>query len=332
MSSPSLIRRAASGFTLIELLVVISIIGVLAAIITTGVAQARVRAENASVQRSVYQYVVGLNKIDAETGTYPVPADAPGYYCLGGSDCGYESDGDLNGTLSEQVSGAQNPNSTAVLFEGEYRRAAYLRCDDAIGTCDGDSITEVMWFLQGTDTDCGYGATAYYDSGNTACLLHLEGTGTLVNEALDGDEPETETACSDGSDNDNDGSSDCSDSDCSFDSYCTQLYTESGYCSDGLDNDNDGSYDCGDNDCSSDPICYTGPTSESGYCSDYSDNDNDGSYDCGDSDCSGDSYCQPTYYSETCNNGFDDDYDGSYDCSDSDCYWDSYCMNNSSGY
>jgi len=56
--------------------------------------------------------------------------------------------------------------------------------------------------------------------------------------------------CNDGIDNDNDGFTDCEDSDCDSDSSCAVEI-----CNDGIDNDNDGFTDCEDSDCDSDPDC-----------------------------------------------------------------------------
>jgi hypothetical protein len=57
-----------------------------------------------------------------------------------------------------------------------------------------------------------------------------------------------ERDCSDGIDNDKDGSTDCDDSDCTTSVVC-QPETD---CGDGVDNDQDGSTDCEDSDCSDD--------------------------------------------------------------------------------
>lgn len=72
-------------------------------------------------------------------------------------------------------------------------------------------------------------------------------------------QPEEETNCSDGIDNDQDGDVDCEDSDCEGDPACPGEETD---CSDGVDNDQDGDVDCDDADCAEDPICQT--TGESG--------------------------------------------------------------------
>ena len=63
-----------------------------------------------------------------------------------------------------------------------------------------------------------------------------------------------EIVCSDGVDNDGDGSVDCADSDCSGIQPCGRE-RKGPTCSDGYDNDGDGLTDCDDPDCSKDPTC-----------------------------------------------------------------------------
>jgi len=58
--------------------------------------------------------------------------------------------------------------------------------------------------------------------------------------------------CDDNIDNDWDGDTDCSDSDCNEDSLCV---TSPEICDDNIDNDNDGDIDCTDPDCHQDPVC-----------------------------------------------------------------------------
>ncbi len=66
-------------------------------------------------------------------------------------------------------------------------------------------------------------------------------------------------------------------------------------CSDSFDNDNDGNTDCADSDCSG--VAVTGGTcgaeSTAGNCNDDFDNDNDGDLDCADSGCFGVGVCSP---------------------------------------
>jgi hypothetical protein len=101
--------------------------------------------------------------------------------------------------------------------------------------------------------------------------------------AVDTDCPH-ESICNDGIDNDQDGATDCDDSDCATDPVCLP----ESICNDGIDNDQDGATDCDDSDCATDPVCL--PES---ICNDGIDNDQDGATDCDDSDCATDPVCLP---------------------------------------
>ncbi len=93
----------------------------------------------------------------------------------------------------------------------------------------------------------------------------------------------TETSCTDGLDNDNDGSSDCSDSDCSTVAACDESSVANG-CTDGADNDSDGATDCDDADCASVVACNEF-LAGANACSDGTDNDGDQLTDCQDPNC-----------------------------------------------
>ncbi|MFH2009057.1 MAG: MopE-related protein, partial [bacterium] len=137
----------------------------------------------------------------------------------------------------------------------------------------------------------------------------------------------------DGVDNDNDGSTDCADSDCMGLSCGANGRVCSGgvctcpggssetQCQDGQDNDCDGAVDCADSDCSANPACVSTET----LCTDGLDNDGDGFTDCADSDCSG-VYCGsfgvmcmggvcacPGGTTEICGNFIDDNCNGQTD-------------------
>jgi hypothetical protein len=60
-------------------------------------------------------------------------------------------------------------------------------------------------------------------------------------------------------------------------------------CINGTDDDGDGDTDCSDADCASDPICAPPPPPEN--CSNTIDDDNDGAIDCNDFDCTRDPAC-----------------------------------------
>jgi hypothetical protein len=96
--------------------------------------------------------------------------------------------------------------------------------------------------------------------------------------------------CTDGVDNDCDGSVDCDDRDCNQDPACVVCVPDPEDCTDGMDNDCDGSVDCDDRDCSQDPACVVCvPQAED--CTDGEDNDCDGLADCADPDCNQDAIC-----------------------------------------
>lgn len=127
-----------------------------------------------------------------------------------------------------------------------------------------------------------------------------------------------EESCDDGMDNDGDGGVDCDDSDCSSRSTCDLPEPE--VCDDGLDNDGDALMDCSDPDCSSTPVCG-GATTE--VCNDGVDNDGDGSADCGDPECALTPACD--FFFEVCDDGIDNDLDARVDCADDSCANDPAC-------
>ncbi|MEM7608303.1 MAG: endonuclease/exonuclease/phosphatase family protein [Myxococcota bacterium] len=97
------------------------------------------------------------------------------------------------------------------------------------------------------------------------------------------------SACSDGVDNDADGTIDCSDLDCRMadDDLCG-AENAAQRCTDGLDNDANGLIDCADNSCRALSVCHE---ASDAACADRLDNDVDGSTDCEDADCAGFAAC-----------------------------------------
>jgi hypothetical protein len=69
-----------------------------------------------------------------------------------------------------------------------------------------------------------------------------------------------------------------------YDGECLAEDTEDA-CSDGYDNDQDGYYDCVDFDCEDTDVCETDPENTNARCDDGDDNDGDGYIDCLDDDC-----------------------------------------------
>ena len=122
-----------------------------------------------------------------------------------------------------------------------------------------------------------------------------------------------EVGCADGVDLDQDGLTDCQDSDCWGFDGCEEP-TEA-VCDDHLDDDGDGLFDCHDPDCDGLAGCEPGGEAT---CDDGFDNDADGLFDCADPDCDGEGACQPLGEA-ACGDGKDNDADGHTDCADPDC-------------
>ena len=102
------------------------------------------------------------------------------------------------------------------------------------------------------------------------------------NCAMDcGAPPTSELSCTDGLDEDCDGSTDCDDADCSADPACAEPFCGDMTC------------DAGEDSCNCAADCGAAPSSELS-CSDGEDDDCDGQSDCADSDCSSDPACAPS--------------------------------------
>jgi hypothetical protein len=116
--------------------------------------------------------------------------------------------------------------------------------------------------------------------------------------------------CDNRVDDDADGATDCTDTDCTGNPACGP---QPEICDDAFDNDLDGLEDCSDPDCSGATVCIPVPE----ICADARDNDLDTFTDCFDPDCAGDVACLPP--AEVCADTIDNDRDGLADCSDADC-------------
>ncbi|WP_437933793.1 hypothetical protein [Sorangium sp. So ce341] len=139
---------------------------------------------------------------------------------------------------------------------------------------------------------------------------------------------DTDVACSNGSDDDGDGYTDCNDWDCQWLPFCAPLREDTDVaCSNNYDDDGDGYTDCSDWDCQWLPYCAQWREDTDAACSNNYDDDGDGYTDCSDWDCQWLPVCAP--YGENtdvaCSNGYDDDGDGYADCSDPECEWQPYC-------
>jgi hypothetical protein len=93
-----------------------------------------------------------------------------------------------------------------------------------------------------------------------------------------------EENCSDGQDEDEDGATDCLDTDCDGDPSCA---AEREVCDNGIDDDGDLGADCQDADCAQAANCLFELN-----CSDGRDDDVDGAIDCADSECAESPDCQ----------------------------------------
>lgn len=181
--------------------------------------------------------------------------------------------------------------------------ALYSDCDDTDPSINS-SATDIPG--DGIDQDCD-GADASSSSG---------GGGTTT--------PTFESDCSDGYDEDQDGQTDCNDSDCVNDAACqstgggttggctsSQVVDCNGNCAPdwwvGDGSCDDGAYQYGGNyidlDCAlynyDDGDCAATPSTESD-CTDGYDDDQDGSIDCDDTDCANDSACQSSGGGSNC--------------------------------
>lgn len=96
------------------------------------------------------------------------------------------------------------------------------------------------------------------------------------------------------------------------------------FCHDGEDNDEDGLTDCVDSDCA--PACVEGDPADLSTCLDGLDNDEDGRSDCGDDLCKANEGCCPPLDQrgfeddvDACTDGLDNNCNGYIDCSDRSC-------------
>ncbi len=133
--------------------------------------------------------------------------------------------------------------------------------------------------------------------------------------APDAGDGKVETNCIDKVDNDDDGDTDCDDSDCAAQPVCVPETL----CTNGGDDDFDGFTDCLDTDCDGLGYCEYGTELS---CGDDNDNDGDTLTDCADLDCADEVTCIPE---PNCTNGLDDDEDGQTDCADFDCDGVGFC-------
>jgi hypothetical protein len=106
-------------------------------------------------------------------------------------------------------------------------------------------------YLNGNAETCEFNPS---QSGNYFVMVHAYTaySGLTLTVSRAGGSTTSPEVCTDGTDNDGDGATDCNDSDCSSDAACQP---DPEVCDDSIDNDGDGATDCDDDDCSSVPSC-----------------------------------------------------------------------------
>jgi hypothetical protein len=143
-----------------------------------------------------------------------------------------------------------------------------IKFDISGGTGDADLYVKFGSAPTQSSYDCRPYATGNTEkcefnpsqAGNYYVMIHAYSaySGLTFTVSAIGGTTTSPEVCTDGADNDGDGFTDCSDSDCGNHASCQTIDPED--CTDGIDNDEDGSVDCGDSDCSADPICNVGST------------------------------------------------------------------------
>jgi len=134
--------------------------------------------------------------------------------------------------------------------------------------------------------------------------------------------------CTDGSDNDCNGVTDCFDPACAFSAGCGCVPDPAGEnCGNGKDDDCNGQVDCNDPACIGTVACGCA-VSEVGLCQNGIDDDCDLIFDCEDSDCFNDPGCKCASIQEDCTNGADDNCNFLVDCADPQCagHWACNCV------
>lgn|GEM_PF-2238449 len=194
-------KNKQQAFTLVELLVVISIISLLASIVLSSINAARIKANNAAINRQVMQYANALELYRSQNNSYPISATQ--YACLG---IGYDSS-----WCYQCQSGADANCGTT----GSYREGSTLSTDlknallsfipsPRIGTKKFYAFTVgvdynwqgavyqydaavpasrlIIWMLQGTNQLCAKAQNFisvavdnnYLTNGNTRCQATLQ--------------------------------------------------------------------------------------------------------------------------------------------------------------
>lgn len=202
---------------------------------------------------------------DADGDTYgatatPVQAcSAPADHVEDGTDCD-DTNSAINKGVEEVCANGTDDNCDGTVDEASCGGDT----DD-----DGDGYTE-------TDGDCNDADASINPDATDIC-------GDGIDQNCDSADRECDSeVCNDGSDNDEDGASDCDDIDCDSWFECNGFGKEE-VCNDTIDNEGDGFTDCQDKDCMFDESCINATETS---CNDEADNDGDLLTDCEDiEDC-----------------------------------------------
>jgi prepilin-type N-terminal cleavage/methylation domain-containing protein len=155
------------GFTLIEILVVVSIISLLAAVVVSGLTDARSGAKNSKRNEIARQYVISLGLYQSEYGQYPEKCSDCGdntqRICLGsgypGGVCYVLGDHSQNNTINTKIAefipGTPASLDTTIADNHSFVGISY-KCVDT--NC---LDYEISWILEGSGSDaqCFGGAT-----------------------------------------------------------------------------------------------------------------------------------------------------------------------------
>ncbi len=280
--------------------------------------------------------------------------DGDGYPDCSDGDCFVDNDGDGHDVLPcgddcDDTDVKVHPGATEICDDGVDNNCnGWNDCEDPVCLVDadgdghdalpcGDDCDDLAPAVHpgaqelcsdGRDNDCD----GPVDCNDNDCLVDADydgydalPCGPDCNDGDQGINPGAIENCTDGKDNDCDGKTDCSDSDCRIDA------------------DGDGSYvfpcgqDCNDNDHTVYPgapeICDDGKDNNCDQAADCQDNScwKDSDYDqyyaepCGDDCDDGDSYVHPGAQ-EDCQDSKDNDCDDEVDCDDTDCANDPNCQ------
>lgn len=168
------LKTKQSGFTIVELLIVIVVIGILAAITIVAYNGIQRRAYNSTQATSVSAYLKLLSLYRTDKGNYPSAVTCLGLNNVdtngnGVKDCGDNGDRQVNQTtLNELAVYGTLPDVVITQIagtDGIKRGGVFF---DTVGP-------RIVWFVNGSTTDCGVPTTSSGSSGNNSvwCVYNL---------------------------------------------------------------------------------------------------------------------------------------------------------------